>query len=135
LSIGKRSVNGFVQILRVDLIADTEGGLRFGTRRSYAQHMAWTERAKVLSGRNESGSAMSPALENLRVAQRKPVGLLATKSHWRRHSIDNYGGFQILDPYGNYVVAGLRFDMSPEVVTSGAAQWSTKPLDPSPAAP
>jgi len=35
----------------------------------------------------------------------KRAGLKARKSRWRRNSsIDNYGGFQIVDPYRNWVV-------------------------------
>jgi hypothetical protein len=44
------------------------------------------------------------------------VGLKATKSRWRRDSIDNYGNFMLVDPMKNYIVAGQRFDMSAEDV-------------------
>jgi hypothetical protein len=44
------------------------------------------------------------------------VNLEARKSRWRLDSIDNYGGFRIVDPYRNAVVAGERFDMSAEEV-------------------
>lgn len=44
------------------------------------------------------------------------VDLYAKKSTWRRDSTDNYGGFQLIDPQGNYVVAGSSFDLSPEDV-------------------
>ena len=43
-------------------------------------------------------------------------GLVARKSRWRRNSIDNLGGFQLINPQGNYVVAGARFDMTAEDV-------------------
>jgi hypothetical protein len=46
----------------------------------------------------------------------KRVGLVATKSRWRRNTIDNHGGFQILDPFRNWIVAGVRFDMTPQQV-------------------
>lgn len=45
-----------------------------------------------------------------RAAQR--AGLMAKKSRWRRNSIDNFGGFMLLDPRTNFVVAGSRFDLS-----------------------
>jgi hypothetical protein len=39
-------------------------------------------------------------------------GLVARKSRWRRNSVDNLGGFQVINPQGNYVVAGARFTMT-----------------------
>jgi hypothetical protein len=45
----------------------------------------------------------------------KRCGLYATKSRWRRDSIDNYGGFALVDER-NYIVAGERFDLSAEDV-------------------
>ena len=45
----------------------------------------------------------------------KSVGLVAVKSRGGYHS-DNQGGFQLVDPYFNEVVEGLRFDLSPEEV-------------------
>jgi hypothetical protein len=44
------------------------------------------------------------------------VNLDARKSCFWLNSIDNYGGFRIVDPYFNAVVAGERFDMSAEQV-------------------
>jgi hypothetical protein len=49
-----------------------------------------------------------------RAAQK--AGLKAVKSRWRAGSVDNYGGFQIIDPYFNRVEAGLRYDMSAQEV-------------------
>lgn len=40
------------------------------------------------------------------------VGLMARKTRWRRDSIDNHGGFMLIDLYGNYAVAGFKFDMT-----------------------
>jgi len=40
------------------------------------------------------------------------AGLVATKSRWRSGSIDNYGEFMLIEPMGNFVVAGFRYDMS-----------------------
>jgi hypothetical protein len=44
------------------------------------------------------------------------VGLMARRSRWRLGSIDNFGGYRLVDPDGNWVVAGERFDMSAEDV-------------------
>jgi hypothetical protein len=40
----------------------------------------------------------------------------AEKSRWRKGSIDNLGGFQIVDVYRNTVVAGDRYNLSAEDV-------------------
>jgi hypothetical protein len=45
-----------------------------------------------------------------RAAQR--VGLVAHKSRWRRGSVDNYGGFALVDPMTNCIVNGSRFDLT-----------------------
>jgi hypothetical protein len=44
------------------------------------------------------------------------LGLIARKTRWRAGSIDNHGGFMLVDLYGNYLVAGDRFDLSAEGV-------------------
>ena len=49
-----------------------------------------------------------------RIARR--ADLIARKSRWRLHTIDNYGGFQLLDPWSNCVVYGSRFELSPQEV-------------------
>jgi hypothetical protein len=49
-----------------------------------------------------------------RVAKR--AGFVAKKSRWRAHSVDNLGGFRIVDPYFNSVQEGVRFDMTAEDV-------------------
>jgi hypothetical protein len=41
---------------------------------------------------------------------------MARQSRWRLGSIDNHGGFMLIDPWRNLCVAGERFDMSPEDV-------------------
>ncbi len=43
-------------------------------------------------------------------------GLIARKSRARRGSCDNLGGFMLLEPRRNAVIAGSRFDMSAEDV-------------------
>jgi hypothetical protein len=40
------------------------------------------------------------------------IGLLARKSRWRRDTVDNHGGYMLLEPYQNRVVAGLRFNLT-----------------------
>lgn len=42
----------------------------------------------------------------------KRVGLRAGKSRWRLGSVDNYGGFQITDPYANRIKSGERWELS-----------------------
>jgi hypothetical protein len=52
----------------------------------------------------------------------KRIGLIAKKSRWRAGSIDNRGGFMLIDPYTNGVVSGSRFDLSPEDILDYCAQ-------------
>lgn len=48
------------------------------------------------------------------------AGLLAIKS--RQHvSLDNFGGFALIDQRSNFVVAGSRFDLSPADVIAMCA--------------
>lgn len=44
------------------------------------------------------------------------IGLVARKSRWRVDSIDNYGGFMLVDPSLNTPVAGWRYDMTAQEV-------------------
>jgi hypothetical protein len=55
----------------------------------------------------------------------KRVGLAATKSRWRRDSIDNRGGFMLVNPFTNAVVEGARFDLSAQDVLDfcAASRW------------
>ena len=46
----------------------------------------------------------------------RAAGYVARKSRWRAGSIDNLGGFMLVDPYRNAIEAGVRFDMSAEEV-------------------
>jgi hypothetical protein len=55
--------------------------------------------------------------QRVRRAARR-VGLLACKSRWRAGSIDNLGGFMLVDPMTNFVVDGSRYDLSAEYVIS-----------------
>ena len=62
-----------------------------------------------------------PELSNNALDQRarraaRRLGLEARKSRWRAYSIDNYGGFMLVDPGRNIPVAGPRYDMTAEEV-------------------
>jgi hypothetical protein len=46
------------------------------------------------------------------------VGLVARRSRWRANSIDNHGGFMLVDRHLNAVVAGERFNMTAEQVVA-----------------
>lgn len=65
-----------------------------------------------------SGSphAAEGAIESRARAAARAAGYIARKSNWRRNSIDNYGGFMIVDPSLNVPVAGFRYDLSAEAV-------------------
>jgi hypothetical protein len=57
-------------------------------------------------------SVSESALEGRARRAAKRTGLMVSKSRWRRGSIDNRGGFLVLDPRTNIVVCGFRFDLS-----------------------
>lgn len=42
--------------------------------------------------------------------------MIAKKSRWRVGTVDNYGGFRLVEPFDNRVVGGERFDLEPEEV-------------------
>jgi hypothetical protein len=46
----------------------------------------------------------------------KRAGLVAKKSRWRQGTLDNHGGFMLIEPHRNNVLAGVRFDWSAEDV-------------------
>jgi hypothetical protein len=56
------------------------------------------------------------ALESRARRAAKKVGLLARKTRWRKDSMDNLGGFQLVDPYFNRAVDGIRFDLTAKEV-------------------
>ena len=58
-----------------------------------------------------SDLSRSPLDQRARRAAKR-VGLMAVRSRWRRDSSDNLGGFQLVNPIINGIVAGVRFDMS-----------------------
>jgi len=55
-------------------------------------------------------------------SSRCPEGERSHPKRWRKHSIDNMGEFMIVDPNGNYVVAGARFDFTADDVVAFCAQ-------------
>jgi hypothetical protein len=59
---------------------------------------------------------MTKALEQRARRAARRVGLIATKSRWRAGSIDNYGGFRLVNEHNNFVEAGVRFELSAEDV-------------------
>ena len=46
----------------------------------------------------------------------KAAGYEARKSRWRRDSLDNAGGFMIIDPETRFPVAGFNFDLDAQEV-------------------
>jgi hypothetical protein len=50
------------------------------------------------------------------------IDLVARKSRWRRDSVDNNGGFMLVDPQHNTVVHGVRFDLSAQDVIDYCAE-------------
>jgi hypothetical protein len=57
----------------------------------------------------------------------RACGYVARKSRWRRDSIDNYGGFMLVDPATSFSVTGFRYDLSAEAVIEWCADWSALP--------
>ena len=53
------------------------------------------------------------------------VGLIARKS--RRDSIDNCGGFKLIEPSGNYPVAGFSYDMTAKDVIAECKDYRRLP--------
>jgi hypothetical protein len=56
------------------------------------------------------------ALEQRARRAARRVDLVASKSRWRLGTIDNYGGFRLIDPSTNIPKAGFQFDMSAQDV-------------------
>jgi hypothetical protein len=56
------------------------------------------------------------ALEKRARRAARSIGLIARKTRWRAGSIDNYGGFALIDTRYNCIVAGSRYELSPEDV-------------------
>jgi hypothetical protein len=62
------------------------------------------------------GRATTTSLEARARRAAKHKGLVAIKSRKWRNTVDNRGGFMLINPYRNTCVAGLRFDMNAEDV-------------------
>jgi hypothetical protein len=62
-----------------------------------------------------------------RAAQR--AGLVARKSRWRAGTIDNHGGFRLIEPRDNVCIAGERFDLTAEDVIELAPDNPDDPLE------
>jgi hypothetical protein len=60
--------------------------------------------------------AKQPSIDARARRAAKRVGLMARRSRWRANSVDNRGGFMVIDPVRNAVVAGRRFDMTAQQV-------------------
>lgn len=56
------------------------------------------------------------ALEQRARRAARRVCLVARKSRWRGGSIDNLGGFMLVDPRTNFAVDGFKYDLSAEYV-------------------
>jgi hypothetical protein len=56
------------------------------------------------------------ALEHRARRAARRTGLIARKSRRRANSLDNLGGFMLVDPMTNFVVDGSRYDLSAEYV-------------------
>jgi hypothetical protein len=70
--------------------------------------------SQMAEGEKAMPNCSDQALEARARRAAKRVGLMAQKSRWRRDSIDNFGGFRLVDPYLNSVVDGSRFELSAE---------------------
>jgi hypothetical protein len=57
----------------------------------------------------------------------KRVGLQARKTRWRANSIDNLGGFQIIDPMRNWIVAAEKFNFTAADVIAFCADYEKRP--------
>jgi len=69
-----------------------------------------------MSNINSVSALSERALEARARRAARRAGYVARKTRWRAGSVDNHGGFQIIDPYTSYIMWGERFDLSPEEV-------------------
>ena len=70
----------------------------------------------------EEPSVSDAALEARARRAARRIGLVAFKSRSRRGSSDNHGGFTIIDPNRNAIVAGERCDLSAKDVLDFCAR-------------
>lgn len=52
----------------------------------------------------------TPSISTMRRAFKKK-GYVIKKSRWRAESVDNHGGFMVIDPWRNAIVDGERFNI------------------------
>ncbi len=69
-------------------------------------------------------SQSQPSVDSRARRAAKRVDLVARKSRWRINTIDNHGGFQLVDPMTRFPQAGFRYDLSAEEVIEFCAQHS-----------
>jgi hypothetical protein len=62
------------------------------------------------------GADMSGAIEQRARRAAKKVGWSAKKSRWRANSIDNRGGFMLVEDRRSLCIAGSHFDLSAQDV-------------------
>jgi len=67
-----------------------------------AARTVWRSRLLLINSRrrNPLSDSSEKALEAC-ARRAANAGLIACKSRWRRNSIDNYGQFQLVDPYSS----------------------------------
>jgi hypothetical protein len=54
----------------------------------------------------------------------RQAGLVARKSRWRANTVDNHGGFRVVDLHNNLIVAGERYDLSAnDVIEFCGGNW------------
>jgi hypothetical protein len=56
------------------------------------------------------------ALEQRARRAARRVGLIAKKSRWHINTVDNQGGFMLIEPISNRVCDGERFDLVAQAV-------------------
>jgi hypothetical protein len=65
---------------------------------------------------------LDPAMEARARRAAKRVGLLAIKSRRLRRTCNNQGGFMLIEPIHNRVVAGVRLELTPQRVIEICAE-------------
>jgi len=59
---------------------------------------------------------MDEASESAARRAARKVGLVAKRSRWRRNTVDNRGGFMLIEPNRNAMVAGEKFNLGADDV-------------------
>ena len=66
------------------------------------------------------------ALEQRARRAARRVGLMARKSRWGLGSVDNLGGFMLINPESNFPVEGFRFDLTANYVIEYCAMQAMR---------